>query len=171
MFLLSLHRLSIAILFCALSLTMAEKITLPWCKPLSETLEYEPRVAKVGDTVVFDWEGEAHNAWIYPSGECIDNIGREYLGEQPGASYTFLPKDIGTNKTFVCSISDHCKKGQILVYSVAGANDTVAEYDLSTPCRSGEGYLGDPPISVATSTFWSTGIAIVAMLGAMILVL
>eukprot|EP00531_Pseudo-nitzschia_arenysensis_P016394 CAMPEP_0116149976 /NCGR_PEP_ID=MMETSP0329-20121206/19273_1 /TAXON_ID=697910 /ORGANISM="Pseudo-nitzschia arenysensis, Strain B593" /LENGTH=156 /DNA_ID=CAMNT_0003646403 /DNA_START=300 /DNA_END=770 /DNA_ORIENTATION=+ len=154
---------------------MAEKITLPWCKPLSETLVYEPRVAKVGDTVVFDWEGEAHNAWIYPSGECLDNIGREYLGEQPGSTlYTFLPEDVGTKQTFVCSVSNHCIKGQILVYSVVGANDKVAEYDLSTPC-GGEGYLGDPPsveeeitISVATSTFWSTGIAIVAMLGAIL---
>ena len=156
---------------------MAEKITLPWCKPPSDTLVYEPRVAKVGDTVVFDWEGEAHNAWIYPSGECLDNIGRTYLGEQPGStSYTFLPEDIGTNKTFVCSVSNHCIKGQILVYSVVGANETVAEYDLSTPCGV-DGYLGDPPaveeaitISVATSTFWSTGIAIIAMVGAILVV-
>ncbi len=131
----------------------AEQITLPWCKPPPATV-YEPRVAKVGDTVVFEWAGEAHNAWIYPSENCFGFEGREqqeYLGEQPGVAYTFTSGDVGTNKTFACSLSNHCIEGQILTFSVT--NKTVVDYDLSTPC--GEGFLGDPPlISGGTIRSW-----------------
>ncbi len=127
----------------------------------------------MGDTVVFDWEGEAHNAWIYPSAECFDFKEREYLGEQPGASYTFVEKDVGTNKTFACSLSNHCIKGQLLTFVVVGKDEiTLEDYKLSTPC--GDGFLGDSPIiendSAGANSIQSIGFVMVLILFGAILV-
>lgn len=141
--------LSACLLIASVRRTTAESITLPWCKPVSEEMEYKSRSIKEGDTVYFDWAGEAHNAYVYPSGDCLNPKDREYLGEQPGASYTFTAEDVGQRKTFVCSISNHCVAGQILSFDVVGADDQDIEYDLSAPCPRTEGYLGDTDPTIA----------------------
>ena len=137
----------------------AEKINLPWCKPAVKG-PYDNRVAKEGDTVVFEWGGEAHNAYVYPSGECLDNKDKEYLGEQSGASYTFKAEDIGTSKTFICSISNHCVVGQIVTFDVVAADQEV-DYLLSTPC--GEGYLGEEPAGPPVDESAGASLAVVGI--------
>lgn len=159
------------------SLVQAETITLPWCIPAPDAGSYERRWAKEGDTIVFDWRGEAHDVWIYPSGECFDKQDREYLGEQRGASYTFSSQDVGTNKTFVCTISSHCAMGQRVVFDVVGADDKEGmEYILSTPCGK-DGFLGDPPTeapvgadSSATGAIATTAMAAILGLGTVLFV-
>jgi len=120
----------------------AEKINLPWCKP-DPAEPYPPMIAMEGDTVVFDWLGEAHNVVIYPSGDCMDWSDKEFVSEAPGSSYTFGPEDVGTSKTFVCTISNHCMQGQIVTFDVVAAGTEDIAYLTTTPC--GEGFLGEPP--------------------------
>jgi len=114
-------------------------IVLPWCKPSGGS--YERRQAREGDTVEFDWwESTFHNAEIYPSGDCFDSGGQEFLSESSGASYTFTASDVGLSKTFVCSISDHCAQGQLVVFDVL-SSDAEMEYLLSSPCGDETGVL------------------------------
>merc|ERR1711957_1065599 len=57
-----------------------------------------------------------------------------------GASYTFTASDVGLSKTFVCSISDHCAQGQLVVFDVL-SSDAEMEYLLSSPCGDETGVL------------------------------
>mmetsp|Transcript_23292 Transcript_23292/g.26969 ORF Transcript_23292/g.26969 Transcript_23292/m.26969 type:complete len:255 (+) Transcript_23292:164-928(+) len=114
-------------------------ITLPWCKPAAAatatagddaattttttTNYYEPRQARVGDEIVFQWSdtGNYHNVLLlYPNGggdNCTDTTAEKvFISEQSGASYIFQPADIGKNLTFVCSVSDHCRMGQHVTF-------------------------------------------------------
>ena len=142
--------LAFLVAFLLLVSITGEKINLPWCKPEESETGYEPRVAKEGDILIFEWGGEAHDVWIYPSGECLDFQGREYLGEKGGASYTFTAEDVGTTKTFMCSISNHCSLGQLVAIDVVAADASDVEYTLSTPCGV-DAYLGEPPIETPAS--------------------
>lgn len=92
--------------------------------------------------MIFSWTTEAHNVYIHPNGECFDNKDRMFISESAGASYTFKPEDVGTNMTFVCSVSNHCGQGQLVTFEVMDGGADI-EYDLSTPCGE-EGSLGMP---------------------------
>jgi len=154
-------------------------ITLPWCKPAAAATAtagddatttttinyYEPRQARVGDEIIFQWShtGNYHNVFLYPNGggdDCTDTTAEKvFISEQSGASYIFQPADIGTNLTFVCSVSGHCRMGQYVTFfdilpefttatttaAIAANNDTTTgddtnndnatiDYILSTPC-------------------------------------
>ena len=111
-----------------------ETVTLPWCKP-DVPANYTTRSIKAGDTVVFEWFGEYHNAWYYPTGDCMDRADRKFLGEQSPASYEFGEEDVGTTMTFVCDVSNHCQVGQYVTFDVVGADEEI-EYVLETPCGS-----------------------------------
>ena len=125
--------LFLLILRLSLSTVDAETIEFPWCIPTIGS-SYVKQQAKEGDTIVFRWAGEYHNAFLYPSGDCNDSEGGEYLGEQPGASYTFSPEEAGTDVTFVCSVGSHCALGQIVTFAVAAGSSDSANYETSTPC-------------------------------------
>ncbi|VEU35388.1 unnamed protein product [Pseudo-nitzschia multistriata] len=118
-------------------------ISFPWCIPPTP---YPPQVAREGDTVYFNWDGEYHNVYLYPSGTCTNKTGRVYLGEISGqAKYTFTDADVGKNLTFVCDVSSHCSQGQIVVFEGAEAfglpattdpeaSATPFPYSTTTPC-------------------------------------
>jgi plastocyanin len=141
----------LVVVVAAAEATDTVTITLPWCKP-STPGSYERRQAREGDTVEFDWLAEYHNAVIYPSGDCLDSSDREFLGEQPGASYTFTAEDVGTSKTFVCSVSNHCAQGQLVVFDVLPSTTEDIDYLLSTPCGGEEGVLKKDRPLVPTTT-------------------
>jgi len=74
-----------------------KEIKFPWCIPYNSAFAVQN--AKVGDTVIFEWDGVMpHNVILYPSGKCDDSTGSVFIGPDEGsttASYTFTSEDVG----------------------------------------------------------------------------
>ena len=115
--------------------TATATLSLPWCVNWPSPAPYAPRQARAGDTVTFTWSGgSAHNAMIYPSGKCFDTQNTVVVGAQSGASYTFRTEDVGTTKTFACSVGKHCANGQIVDFFILEAGADI-DFVTATPCR------------------------------------
>jgi len=129
----SWKQLIVSLIF--LNVTTGEDIDFPWCIPIDS---FEVQNAKIGDTVLFKWDDMIpHNVLIYPSGECDDAAGANFLGPNEDGSYvashTFTSEDVGT-VTFVCGVSGHCDLGQKVLFNVVTEGDVV--YSRSNPCDS-----------------------------------
>jgi plastocyanin len=111
--------LTIALFFALLftttttTTTTAETITVDnWYIPPyngPKTLD-----AKVGDTIVFEWNtvpSTAHNVFIHPTMDC-ELDGAFIVGDVSPTSYTFGPTDAGTDMFFACNIGSHCNYGK-----------------------------------------------------------
>merc|ERR1740130_78244 len=141
------QRISLASAFLVLAANAeSSTLSLPWCV---RGAPYAARQARAGDTVTFDWTQGVHDANYYPSGACSDAADAVLLGIVGGASYTFTDEDVGTDKTFVCSVGNHCDQGQILTFTVLEAAAEF-DYDLSTPCNEDAVVtLGNAPVDPA----------------------
>jgi len=141
------QRISLASVFLAIAANAeSSTLSIPWCVNWSAPAPYTARQARAGDTVTFDWTQGVHNALFYPSGDCSDAADAVLLGTDGGSSYMFTDEDVGTDKTFVCSIGNHCDQGQILTFTVLEAAAKF-DYDLSTPCNEDAVVtLGNAPV-------------------------
>lgn len=86
--------------------------------------------ASVGDIVKFDWD-DTHNVYIHPTGSC-DETGAIFIGEQPGASYTFTAEDAGSDIYFACDVGQHCEFGQFIKFTVSDGSEPTPS-PVSTP--------------------------------------
>jgi len=130
----------LSVLVVAQLASVADAVTIDvadWVVPYNGPKEWQ---ASVGDTITFIWSG-GHNVLIHPTMSC-DTEGAIFIGNQPGASYTFAEADgsaEGTEHFFSCDIGDgaHCRFGQSL---------TVMVYSGEAP--GGSGVVPDEPVTV-----------------------
>jgi plastocyanin len=87
--------------------------------------------ADVGDTVTFMYaeyiDGiytSNHNVYLHPSGTC-DQTGATLVGGNLGSPATYKFAEAG-QYTFACQVSQHCKAGQILTFTVGGVGAAAA---------------------------------------------
>ena len=71
-------------------------------------------MASVGDTVIFQWDGN-HDVYIHPSGTCsTDNA--FLVGDESGAWFTFTRPG---SYVFACDVGQHCEFGMIMTIEVS----------------------------------------------------
>jgi len=88
-----------------------------------------PETARVGDTIIFEWNG-VHNVNIHPFRSC-SILFRKWLGDQSGASYTFTKEDENKDILFSCDIGNHCAKGMRMTVTVLPCDDDDCLDDAS----------------------------------------
>ena len=106
----------------AAPLATAADIPVAWFIPGPAGLT--PVSAKVGDTLVFEWDF-FHNVYKAPSNSCSNLMGGSFLGDSSPVRYTVTEDDVGT-LTFACGVPGHCAAGQLLSVAVAQAVDPAA---------------------------------------------
>lgn len=110
-------------------------IEIKWFIPnFDEEDAYPDRRVFVGDTVVFQWDGD-HNVYIHPTLDC-EKDGSVFVGDggvvggggggMKNATYTFGNDDIGKSVVFACDVQSHCRLGQIVRFMV---KDRVGDDD------------------------------------------
>lgn len=117
-----------------------EFLYIPWVVPPTDADLYPDQIARVGDTVGFQWDAEEnHSVYIHPSNGC-SRRNRKTVGFFNGQyyDYTFTEEDVGT-VTFACGVMRHCQFGQIVKFTV------LSKAPSSSPSVSLEPSVSDGP--------------------------
>eukprot|EP00884_Botryococcus_braunii_P007965 jgi/Botrbrau1/1716/Bobra.116_2s0058.1 len=114
-------KMSIVVVFfgiCIAAAMGARVIPVTWT-----VTNYPPATATVGDTVNFTWTGTHDLRMFDGAATCEgDENGGTVLSpvSSPGrGTYTFTAPGV---YTFLCTVGNHCQRGQIVTYTVAAAS-------------------------------------------------
>jgi plastocyanin len=122
----------LGLLLALSSMVQAERFEIEWAIPTSGTF-YEDRTARVGDTIVFNWDPASHNVYIQPSGNCEDHTDEIFVTQQGGTEYV-IPSDFsGKTLFFMCNVGSHCERGMSVKVKVEGS---LAEGPAPSPAGS-----------------------------------
>ena len=106
-----------------------------WVIPFPDP-ELPPVTARVGDTLVFEWDGPLpHNVQLNPAKSC-DFAGGIQLGEVSPVRVTIAAEDAGRDLTFVCTVPGHCLSGQILTVTVPDLDGEAEQFSSSFLVRN-----------------------------------
>lgn len=112
-----------------------EDIVVNWVIPFPDP-ELPPVTARVGDTLVFEWDGPLpHNVQLNPAKSC-DFAGGIQLGEVSPVRVTIAAEDAGRDLTFVCTVPGHCLSGQILTVTVPDLDGEAEQFSSSFLVRN-----------------------------------